>query len=477
MAVKIPIDRWLERTVSTPRARLMVLVGGLIAIGAIAYVDDKIGVAIPLSPLYIAPIIMMSASLQRWQIVVLGLICTVAAEFTDVFEWNLHDGIPRDALYCFAYVAVGLFVRETFERRRSEQEHSKALQGEVETRRSVEEQLRLVVANSSIAIVTLDEAGRILNANTAAGQLWNGSSSEEHESLEELPIQRFVPSLARVRMGREGFEHLRTMMQCQGFRANQDPFLADVWFSTYNSPQGSRLTAMIVDSSNETRDREQANLEQVLVSSRIALGALSHEIRNICAAISNVQQNLLLNKPDARQVQEFDTLRQLVEALERVASTELSLVKRQGSRLPLDTFLGDLYVVLQASLREAGIEFQWRIPSGLPVVWADSSSLIQVFLNLARNAETAMTQTAEPRVTVTAQASDERVQISVSDNGPGVQEPDQLFRPFGHRGGVAGLGLYLSRAMMRSFRGDLHFEPAPIGATFIVELEVAEVED
>jgi two-component system sensor kinase FixL len=280
-----------------------------------------------------------------------------------------------------------------------------------------------------------------------------------------------------VQVGRQGFERLRTMMQCQGFRANKDPFLADVWFSTYNSPQGRRLTAMIIDASNETRDREQANLEQVLVSSRIALGALSHEIRNICAAISNVQQNLLVNKPGDRQIKEYDALRQLVAALERMASAELSLVKRQAAHVDLDHFLSDLYIVVQASLREADIDLAWEVTPGLPAVWADSSSLIQVFLNLVRNAQAALIGTEQPQVRVMVARSGDMLHIAVADNGPGVTDPDKLFRPFGQQGGATGLGLYLSKAMMRSFHGDLRYEPGPIGATFIVDLNIAEVDE
>lgn len=477
MAMKFQVDRWLERSVATPKGRRTVLFGGLAAILLIVVVDTKIGAAIPLSPLYVAPIILMSAALRRWQIVLLGLVCTFAAEFADAFGWNLNEGLPRDALYCFAYVAVGLYVHETFQRRRVEEEHSTALRAEVETRRGVEEQLRLVVANSSIGIVTVDESGRILDANDAAQQLWSGVPDSPTASLQGMALQQFVPSLARVQVGRQGFERLRTMMQCQGFRSNKDPFLADVWFSTYNSPQGRRLTAMIIDASNETRDREQANLEQVLVSSRIALGALSHEIRNICAAISNVQQNLLIDKPGARQVKEFDALRQLVAALERMASAELSLVKRQATHVHLDNFLSDLYIVVQASLREADIDLSWEIAPGLPAVWADSSSLIQVFLNLLRNAQSALGDTEHPQVRVSATHRQDMIHIAVSDNGPGVGDPDKLFRPFGERGGATGLGLYLSKAMMRSFHGDLRYEASPIGATFIVDLTIAEVEE
>jgi len=225
------------------------------------------------------------------------------------------------------------------------------------------------------------------------------------------------------------------------------------------------------------RDRENANLEQVMVGSRLAVGALSHEIRNICAAISVVQQNLLLSVPGDKQLMEFDALRQLVDALERMASVELSLVKRQAARLKLESFLRDLYIIVQTSLSEAGIALDWQIDSDLPDVWADQPSLLQVFLNLMRNAEKAFGSMSGARLCVKASSRGTLVQITVADNGPGVSHPDELFRPFAAHHGMSGLGLYLSRAMMRSFYGDLRHQPGLGGATFLLELVAAEVEE
>ena len=56
------------------------------------------------------------------------------------------------------------------------------------------------------------------------------------------------------------------------------------------------------------------------------------------------------------------------------------------------------------------------------------------------------------------------------DTGCGVAHPERLFRPFQQQAEATGLGLYLSRAFMRSFRGDLRYEPEPEGSSFIVEL-------
>ena len=478
------------------KSRGFIVIAGLAAVALIALADRSLANGIPLALLYLAPIVLMSTVLRRWQIGILGVFCTIVAELSDAYPWTVAQGIPRDALYFFAYTAAGLYVSEVVSRRRAELVHVSALEGEIDARREVEEQLRLVVANSSIAIVTADEGGTVLNANEAAERLFRGADEgptlapiepgrRGGTTLQGRSLGEFMPSLARVQIGKEGWEHLRTMMQCQGFRAGKDPFLADVWFSSYMTSGGGRLTAMIVDSSLEIRDREEANLEQVLVGSRLAIGAVSHEIRNICAAIAVVQQNLSQNNNSGkaqvggRQPEDLLALRQLVGALERIASVELSLVKRQATKLRLESFLRDLFIIVHPSLREGGVELNWQITPDLPDVWADQQSLLQVFLNLFRNAESALAGHEAPRLSVCACARRNGVQITVADNGPGVLHPEQLFQPFRPMqgdGSKSGLGLYLSRAMMLSFHGDLRFVPTEGGATFVVEMSAVEAE-
>jgi C4-dicarboxylate-specific signal transduction histidine kinase len=233
---------------------------------------------------------------------------------------------------------------------------------------------------------------------------------------------------------------------------------------------------MIIDASTEVRDREEANLEQVLVGSRLAVGALFHEIRNICAAIAVVQQNLRATFAPKEPSEDFEALRQLVTALERMASLELSLARRQPTKLKLESFLRELRIILTPSLRETGIALEWQVEPNLPEVWADQQSLLQVFLNLVRNAEKALAPVDNARLELHAVEVDGRVQVKVSDNGPGVTDPASLFRPFGGGSSNSGLGLYLSRAMMLSFHGNLAYQPSASGATFIVEMIPVEAE-
>jgi hypothetical protein len=75
-------------------------------------------------------------------------------------------------------------------------------------------------------------------------------------------------------------------------------------------------------SSEDLHDKEEASLHHLLVASRLAVGAVSHEIRNVCGAISVVYENLS-GKGELAQSEDFRALGNLVEGLGRIATLEL----------------------------------------------------------------------------------------------------------------------------------------------------------
>jgi len=142
--------------------------------------------------------------------------------------------------------------------------------------------------SSPAAILTLDGSGKVLAANSAANGLF---AIPDGQVLHGRPIGDYLPLLAdALRLdSREGF---RTAAQCQGRNQNGEIFLANTWFSSYVAPEGARLAAIVVDASEEMRDREEQNLRQLTEGNRIAAAAVSHEVRNLCVAISLVCANL-----------------------------------------------------------------------------------------------------------------------------------------------------------------------------------------
>lgn len=450
------------------RASTIIWSGVLIAL--IAVVDWRIVEDIPLGFLYLLPMLMLGRVLKPWQTLFAAGLCTFLSEAFDQFAWNLRTGLPRDVLYFMAFFAIGVFVHEVNRNRQVIVAQLNEIQSQSEARLEAEQQLKALIESSPAAIITADSDGCVLMANEAAHRMLQ----VKQPLLLGRSIHGYFPSLSNVSR-RETNQHLfRTVMQSRGHREDGDAFLADICFSTYRTVSGSRFAAMILDTSEELRTREESSLHQMLAGSRIAVGAVSHEVRNICGAIAVVHRNLsranlLFGNKD------FEALENLVLALERIAAIDLRPYPEQTSEVDLSAVLDDLKIVIGPSLSEQNIACEWRLGSQLPLVWADGINLIQVFLNLTTNSIRVLSNKESDRqLSIFARAEGSRVIVEVRDNGCGVAHPDELFRPFQSGAQNTGLGLYLARAFARSFGGDLRYLPVPKGACFIVELAAVD---
>jgi signal transduction histidine kinase len=134
----------------------------------------------------------------------------------------------------------------------------------------------------------------------------------------------------------------------------------------------------------------------------------------------------------------------------------------------LTSLLDEVRVLIEGAYRESEIEIEWRAQENLPLVRADRHGLIQVFLNLAKNSQRAMESTEARKLRVNTSLEDKHVTIRVEDTGIGIARPENLFRPFQPGAETAGLGLYVSRCIMRSFGGELLYEPRVHGCCFAV---------
>ena len=436
-----------------------------IMIAAVALVDWLVVGEIPLGFLYLAPMLVVGASLDPWQISVIAVLCTFLAEIFDDLPWNLRTGLSRDVLYFAAFIGAGLYVRAIAINRRSALKHLHEIELQMDARREAEEQLKILIESSPAAIVTTDANGNVLMANEAAHRLLALSQG----TLPGKTIHRYLPSLTNISRHEDSKQYFRSVMQARGHRDDGETFLADICFSTYRTNAGSRLTAMVLDGSEEFRTHEVSGLHQLLAGSRIAVSAVSHEIRNVSSAIGAVHQNLAHDGSLAGN-KDFEALGNLIGALERIASVNLRQSSDQATEVDLAALLDELKIVVTPSLQEENIEAEWIVEPGLPLVWADRPSLMQVFLNLITNSVRALSDRGHRILSVNARDEGNQVLVEVADNGGGVAHPEHLFRPFQAGAVATGLGLYLSRAFMRSFGGELHYVSIPGGACFVVSL-------
>ncbi len=447
---------------SRPRA---VLACGLAGIILIALVDWQIVFNATLGFLYLFPVVLLGTVLEWPSLMAVTLLCTFLSDRLDPFPGDTE--VARDVLIFLTLGTGALLSIAVTKGYRREMASLANLKREAVARQAAEEQLAFLVESSPAAVLTMKADGEILLANPAAHRLIGVAEG----LLPGRRITRYVPALGSIPSIDDTAKIFRTEMQTRGQRENGDIFLADVFFSTYSTAAGPRLSALVIDDSEHFREREEASLQQLLVGSRILVAAVSHEVRNVCGAIGMVHENLVRNGSLAGN-QDFEALGSLVQTLSKIASLELkqSVGAVEESSADLHEVLSDLRIVLEPYCDESDIELQWHIPLNLPLVQADRHSLLQVLLNVTKNSQRALESADRKVIDISVAVHADGVSIRVADTGPGIPAGQKLFQPLQKGADATGLGLYLSRAFMRSFRGDLRHDAAQSGCCFVLEL-------
>jgi len=446
----------IRRVLQRNRGTALLYAGALIAI--IAVTDWRVEFNATLGFLYIFPMVLLGTLLNRWQLLLVALFCTFLSDRLDPFPMDMEA--PRDVLIFLTLAVTGLLSFALTKSYRREMESLAA-------QRTAEEQLKFLIESSPAAVLTMTAEGEILLGNPAAHRLLGVSEG----LLCGRKIARFIPALGSIPSIDETAKIFRTEMQTRGQKESGEVFLADTFFSTYNTPAGPRLSALLVDTSEHLREREETSLQQLLAGSRIMVAAVSHEVRNVCGAIGMMHENLA-RKGSLQGDQDFEALGSLVETLSKIASLELkqSVGAFEAGSVDLNEVLTDLRIVLEPICEESEIQLHWDVPDNLPPVKADRHSLMQVLLNLTKNSQRALDAVAQKVIEVSAAPARDGVSIRFTDSGPGIPPGQKIFQPLQKGADATGLGLYLSRAFMRSFRGDLRHDPQHTGCSFVLDL-------
>ncbi len=421
-----------------------------------------------LGVLYVLPMMLGALVLSPVQILLLATVCSSLRSKFDLPSPYI-EMLLRFIFAFISYSACGLVVAALIRNRRVALEHLEKIGREQALRREAEEQLKTLAESSPAAILTVDGDGIVIAANNSANEMF---ALEGNQSLRGRSIASYLPVLAdALQVGLES-GGLKTAAQCQGRRENGEIFLANTWFSSYNVDKGKRLAAIVVDSSEEMREHEEENLRQLMRGNLIAASAVSHEVRNLCSAISVVSVNLRERYGLPRE-EEFQALESLVHGLEKVASIDLRTKSGDDLQdLRLQSVLDDLRIVIDAEWREIDGAVHWSLPGVSPRILADRHGLLQAFLNLAQNSHRAVHEMPVRELRISVEIDDRRAMVRFRDSGRGIAASEHLFEPFQPGANGTGLGLYVSRAVIRGFGGDLRYEPQATGSCFTVELQV-----
>jgi signal transduction histidine kinase len=206
----------------------------------------------------------------------------------------------------------------------------------------------------------------------------------------------------------------------------------------------------------------------------------AHELRGPVGSISLMASALALEaeRSDAPTLSaRLSRLATQADRLQLMASRLLELSQLEDDRFEVDLQDLPLIQVIEDATTAVGpgADGQPAIEVDVdPGIWvhADSLLLSQIFSNLLANAR----RYGGPRIWITAAVDGDRIEIVVSDDGPGVPPNlvPHLFAPM--RSSLAtiehaGLGLALVRQMTITLGGDISYEPDDdAGARFVLHL-------
>lgn len=238
----------------------------------------------------------------------------------------------------------------------------------------------------------------------------------------------------------------------------------------------ARAEALMERKTHDLREQlGQANRLAILGQVTAGIG---HEINQPVAAVQIFAENgaKLLDRGDVDEARSnFGRIVEMVERIGRI-TTELRSFARRGSAdsesFPIGRAIDGALMLLHDRIERSGtvLAMPDRESREL-VVRAEPVRLEQVLVNLLQNALDAIGPSGGV-ITLSLETEPQFCLLKVSDNGPGFgDKQDQLFQPFATtKPAGLGLGLVISRDIMRGLGGELSAEPNASGACFVMKV-------
>lgn len=222
--------------------------------------------------------------------------------------------------------------------------------------------------------------------------------------------------------------------------------------------------------------------EKLAVIGQLA-SSLAHELNNPLQAIQSGLGLVMtqINGTPSGVREDLDVIQQELERIQSIFRQMLDFYRPVSYEyLPLDvnSICEGVCILMRKRLHDAGIPLHLELAGRLPTPCGDSNQIKQVLLNLILNAAEAATS-KDTQITLRTAAQSDRVLITVTDNGPGIQ-PEylaRLFEPlFTTKTRGLGLGLAISREIIERHGGDITVESIPGQYTrFQIRLPAKEV--
>lgn len=405
---------------------------------------------------------------------------------------------------------LGLFTQETVDG----ETHMLGIMRDIssaETSKHEIQQLRALLANiinsMPSVLACVDTTGRVIHWNTQAMK----ATGLESPQAEGQQLQQLFPNLAHSLKKIEEVIEKRQTATIRSIPVQQGGAVQFTDLTIYPLVSNGISGAVVrMDDVSERVKLEEmmAQSEKMMSIAGLAAG-MAHEINNPLAGIlqtaqvisnrlsPSMEKNRSIADDCSLDFEALDRyldqrgLRSMLDSIlssaqraARIIDNMLSFSRKQGARFSPHRLSALLDTTLELAANDYDLKKQYdfrkiaihkMLPSKEPEVHCEAGQIQQVLLNLLKNAAQALHigNIDAPEITLRLRPFEKGVELSVTDNGPGMEESvrRRIFEPFfttKGKGVGSGLGLSVSYYLItESHKGQLDVESRPgKGCTF-----------
>ncbi|MCA1009907.1 two-component system histidine kinase PnpS [Halobacillus halophilus] len=349
------------------------------------------------------------------------------------------------------------------------------LQEMTSTQGMQENQLEAVINNMGNGLVLIDEKGYILLVNRAFLETFKGDPSEYISYLyhDAIPYTAIHETVKKIYMFEETVSET-FVLPVKIDRKHLEVTGAPI-FSEDRKWKG---VVLVFHDITELKQLEQMRKDFV--------ANVSHELKTPITSIRGFSETLLdgAMKDEAMLEQflqiilkESGRLQSLIQDLLELSKLEREDFNLSIEQVDIQQLLSDLLPIVQQHADQKEVHLTTEV-EGNTIIEGDSSRLKQVFMNLLTNAINYTK--VDGNVSLTFKEFDNRVLVSVADNGVGIPEEEvsRIFERFyrvdkarSRNSGGTGLGLAIVKHIVEAHHGNVHVDSVvDEGTTFHVEI-------
>jgi signal transduction histidine kinase len=336
---------------------------------------------------------------------------------------------------------------------------------------------RLLEALDS-AVVAVDVDGRITSFNSAAKALLGLTDEHRRSYLDVLPSQ---VAWALAMAVTNAWRPVEVEASVDHATRGAVPVILST-AALHDDPErvAGALVVATDFSTVKALEHNQRRVEHLAMMARFYAG-IAHEIRNPLAAISNFVSML----PDRFDDAEYrDTAARLlpieVGRIVGLADRLRLMAPSEGGKLTeitLVPLLNDILAIHGPTMEEGGCRVTLTCPPDTPKIAGDPGQLVQLFVNLFKNAAESMPRGGQINIDVSHRSStkgEDRLIVRVADEGTGIDPSfrGRVFEPFfTTKPSGTGLGLSICQEIADFHRARLTLSPRPGHTGTVAQIE------